>query len=201
LETSNPFTFGINRSGNSTLLQTSNPKITILEVAPPLPSNQDGKLLCLLSNCPTPDKQLARKRLQEYYTKEHEDAYPVPCPVLGCSCTEEFSSYLHLTTHMKETHLKHGLSLLVAAQSWECRDKDCTIIFHKSGNKRYLNHLVKVHKDPKEVELLEGEGSKTDICVLLKGANTKNSSLVRNNTLLALERHTVCTIQRRGRYT
>jgi hypothetical protein len=111
-----------------------------------------------LSSCPDPDKQFVRKRLREYIAKAHEDAYPVSCPVLGSSCTEEFSSYLHLNTHMKEVHLKDGLSLLMAAQSWECRDESCILSFHKTGKKPYLNCLVKVYKYPKEVKLIEGEG-------------------------------------------
>jgi hypothetical protein len=181
LETSIPFTSEINQSGSSALLQTSDPGIIALKIVPPLPSNQDGKFLCPLSNCPESNKQFARKRLREHFTKSHEDAYPVSCPVLGSSCTEEFSSYLHLNTHMKEVHLKHGLSLLMAAQSWECRDESCVLSFHKSGKKRYLKHLVKVHMYPEEVNLTEGEGGEGGHPCLVEGCDHEELFIGTNN--------------------
>jgi hypothetical protein len=131
----------------------------------------------------------------------HEDAYPVSCPVLGSSCTEEFSSYLYLNTHMKEVHLKHGLSLLMAAQSWECRDESCILSFYKTGKKRYLNHVVKVHKYPKEVELIEGEGGEGGHPCLVKGCEHEELFIGTENYTAQLgEVHGLYSVKESQRY-
>jgi hypothetical protein len=102
---------------------------------------------------------------------------------------------------MKEVHLKHGLSLLMAAQSWECRDESCILSFHKTGRKRYLNCLVKVHKYPKEVELIEGEGGEGGYPCLVKGCEYEELFIsTKNYTAHLGEAHWLYSVEERQIY-